>query len=99
MRYVNRTRKKPNPLRRASLPTGSSRYRRQVFLAICDYCAEHGGNPPTLREIMELVGITSTSVANYNVRQLIDMGLLEIKDRKLCVVGATWIPPKLEWGE
>lgn len=70
-----------------------SKYREAVYEAICGYAVDHGGNTPTVRELCEIVGISSTSVAGYNVHQLIKQGLLEIVDRKLVVVGGVWTPP------
>jgi len=74
-------------------PVKPSRYRDKVYRAILAYCGEHGGNTPTIRELMDIVGISSTSVVGYSINQLIDMGLLEVIDRKLVVVGAQWTPP------
>jgi len=73
-----------------------SGYRAKIYATIIDYCAEHGGNAPTIREIMQRTGISSTSVVAYHIHSLIGVGKLDIVDRKLCVVGATWIAPKEE---
>ena len=42
---------------------------------IQNYTQEHG-RPPTIREIGLAVGISSTSVVNYNLTKLVDKGLL-----------------------
>ena len=66
----------------------------RVYRAILDYCADHSGCAPTVREIQEMTGISSTSVVTYHIRILVHLGRLEIRDRKLIVVGATWIAPE-----
>ncbi len=38
---------------------------------------EENQYPPTIREIGEAVGISSTSVVNYNLNKLVDAGLIE----------------------
>lgn len=68
--------------------------RQRVYAAIVEYAAEHGGNTPTIREVCEVCRISSTSVVNYHIQALIDEELLEWRDRKLIVTGATWIPPE-----
>ncbi|MFZ2489360.1 MAG: transcriptional repressor LexA [Anaerolineae bacterium] len=39
--------------------------------------AEENQYPPTIREIGEAVGISSTSVVNYNLNKLVEAGLIE----------------------
>ncbi len=56
------------------MSTLSDRQRR-ILKFIIDYTAEHDF-PPSIREIGERVGITSTSVVNYNLTKLEDMELL-----------------------
>ncbi len=60
---------------------------------ICMYKLFHGGNAPTRREIVERLNLSGPSVAQRTVRELIDLGILEIIDRKLCLIGETWSPP------
>ena len=48
---------------------------RRILSFILDYTAEHDF-PPSIREIGEKVGISSTSVVNYNLTKLEDMDLL-----------------------
>ena len=48
---------------------------RRILTFIIDYTAEHDF-PPSIREIGERVGITSTSVVNYNLTKLEEMELL-----------------------
>lgn len=68
-------------------------YRVKIYQAILDYCAEHTGNTPTIRELCEICQISSTSVVNFHIQKLIDEGWLDWVDRKLIVVGSVWIPP------
>lgn len=49
---------------------------RQMLLFIQEYVAEHG-YPPTIREIGQRLGITSTSVVNYNLNKLKASGAIE----------------------
>ena len=96
MRYKKRSLSRMTTARRpqfVSRPDRPSLHRQNVYRAICLYAVDHGGNCPTVREIMERTGVTSTSVVAYNIRALIEMGRLEIKDRKLVVVGGVWTPP------
>ena len=48
---------------------------RRILVFIMDFTEVHD-YPPTIREIGEEVGITSTSVVNYNLAKLEDMNLL-----------------------
>lgn len=74
-------------------PSRANGYRAKIYRAILDYCAEHGGNTPTIRELCQVCGISSTSVVNHHIQRLIDEGLLDWIDRKLVVIGGVWIPP------
>lgn len=67
--------------------------RDKIYAVIIDYAIEHGGNSPTIREMMGATGISSSSVVAYNVHALVRLGRLEIVDRKLMVCGATWVAP------
>lgn len=67
---------------------------RAVYHCILDYCQEHGGNTPTIREVQQILDLSSSSVAAHYINRLIFAGKLEVCDRKLVVVGGTWIPPK-----
>lgn len=97
MRYLNRVKRRPPPTPWRSKFVARAdreyRYRDRVYAAIVEYAREHNGATPTIREIMTMVGISSTSVAAYSVRLLIDLGKLAIVDRKLIVVGSRWIGP------
>ncbi len=51
--------------------------RQKAILAFIQKYVGEQGRPPTIREIGGAVGITSTSVVNYNLTKLKDRGLLE----------------------
>lgn len=52
-----------------------SERQRAILAFIRQFTQEHGF-PPTIREIGKAVGISSTSVVNYNLAKLEEMGLL-----------------------
>ncbi len=53
-----------------------SKRQQSMLEFIANYISEHT-RPPTIREIGEAVGISSTSVVNYNLTRLEERGLLE----------------------
>lgn len=53
-----------------------SERQQNILRFINEYVNEHG-RPPTIREIGANVGISSTSVVNYNLNKLTEKGLLE----------------------
>jgi repressor LexA len=53
---------------------------RKILAFIEDYLDEHS-YPPTIREIGNEVGISSTSVVNYHLNKLTDAGYIEREDR------------------
>ena len=53
----------------------SDRQRRMLDF-IMQYSRDHG-YPPSIREIGQAVGISSTSVVNYNLNRLVDEGFLD----------------------
>lgn len=69
----------------------------RVMAAIVAHCLAHGGTAPTQRELMELVGLSSTSVVTYHVKRLAAAGLLTLSNRarSLHVTGAVWTPPEM----
>lgn len=81
-------------LENTSLPPGRT---GPVLTTILRYATEHSGMMPTVREIMALAGISSTSVATYHLGKLHDLGLIvladDIRARMIHVPGATWTPP------
>ncbi len=53
-----------------------SETRRAVLFFIVEYLGENG-YPPSIREIQDEVGISSTSVVSYNLDKLAEAGLIE----------------------
>lgn len=51
--------------------------RQQRMYDFIRFFAEENQYPPTIREIGEAVGISSTSVVNYNLNKLVEAGLIE----------------------
>jgi repressor LexA len=51
--------------------------RQQQMIEFIRSFTEENQYPPTIREIGEAVGISSTSVVNYNLNKLVDAGLIE----------------------
>ncbi len=62
------------------MPAELSPRQRRVLDFIRRYIDEHG-YPPTIREICEACEISSTSVANYNLRRLAEAGYIRRSDR------------------
>lgn len=53
----------------------ATRNRDRIYHYLIDYYAEHGV-APSVREIMTGADVSSTSVVTYNLRVLVDTGLL-----------------------
>ena len=53
-----------------------SERQQHMLVFIQEYYQEHL-YPPTIREIGEAVGISSTSVVNYNLNKLVDAGMIQ----------------------
>ena len=64
----------------------------RIFQAIILYKISHHGNSPSIREIGEMAGISSTSVVAYHLKALEKAGLFKRIDRKIDI-GGTWQPP------
>lgn len=67
-----------------------------VLETIVRYSLEHAGRAPTNREIGKLTGISSTSVVNYHLGKLEELGLIRrdaIVGRGIEVIGGVWTPP------
>jgi SOS-response transcriptional repressor LexA len=67
----------------------------QLFRFIVDFKSEHDGNSPTIREIMQACGITSTSVCSYNLKLLARSGRIRlcrdgVRASRIEVVGGHW---------
>lgn len=70
-----------------------------VLITILRYAIEHSGMMQTVREIMALAGLSSTSVAARHLGKLHDLGLIvlsvdDIRSRYIHIPGATWTPPE-----
>ena len=69
-----------------------------LYRYICRYKRLHDGLSPTIREIGDACGISSTSVVNYNLQKLAKAGLIKRygggKTRGIVVVGGEWKGPK-----
>lgn len=74
----------PNPNRKHS--------RQAVFDFIVSYKRANDGNSPSLREIMAACGITSTSLMQFILDNLVDDGLIRIGPgpRNIAVIGGCW---------
>jgi SOS-response transcriptional repressors (RecA-mediated autopeptidases) len=74
--------------------------KRRCYRFILKYKAEHDGNSPTIREIGEGCGVSSTSTVRFHLIGLERMGLIRSfhganKTRKIEVVGGEWLPPRV----
>lgn len=73
--------------------------RRAMYEFILEYKQAHDGNSPSVREIGARLGIESTSMVMYYLRQLEELDLILIssaRSRMIQVVGAQWLPPEVE---
>lgn len=61
--------------------TGNQLSRRTSFILkyIRDYKAGHDGQSPTIRQIGDATGITSTSMVHYYLKALEEMGLIALE--------------------
>ena len=56
--------------------------RQKRILEVLERFQDQNGYPPSIREICEKAGISSTSVVNYYLDQLEEMGIIE-RDRRV----------------
>lgn len=73
--------------------------RAAIYRYILAYKQSHDGNSPSIREIGQVMGIESTSMVMYYLRQLEELDLILIesaRSRAIQVVGGAWIPPEVE---
>src|SRR3990172_2744384 len=61
----------------AGMTKGSLTDRQHRMLSFIQRFGEENGYPPSIREIGSAVGITSTSVVNYNLNRLVEEGYLD----------------------
>lgn len=66
--------------------------REDVLAYIIQYKTANDGNSPTIREIMIVCGISSTSMVSYILRDLQDAGKIRIIEgsRGIMVTGGMW---------
>lgn len=62
-------------MRQSELNKALSPRQREILRYIRDFASEHS-RPPTVREIQAALGISSTSVVDYNLNQLVEKGEL-----------------------
>jgi hypothetical protein len=70
---------------------------REILDYFIQYQERHLGIPPSLREVMEALGLSSTSVARSIVKGMVRDGLLcRVGDGSRCyaVQGGRWLPPE-----
>ena len=87
-------------------PRSLTRRQEALLRYIIRYKSEHDGNSPTVREMMRAVGITSTSIVNYNLlalerrghisRPIADEGNHGSASRSITVVGGRWVYEPVE---
>lgn len=67
-----------------------------LYWAIVAYKQRNDGNAPSLRDLMDVTGIRSTSNVAYLLQKLVALGAIQLdgdKARTIRVIGATWTPP------
>lgn len=69
------------------------RRRRDLLDAIIQYKLTNDGCAPTIRELMALCAIPTTSVVLYHLRCLEREGTIERDGHIIRVTGARWVPP------
>lgn len=65
----------------------------KVFQAIIEYKSSRDGNSPTVRELVDITGISSTSVVEYHLRKLAEQGRISRNPsdaRNITVIGGQW---------
>jgi len=72
--------------------------RQRVYDFIIKYKVDHDGVSPSVSEIGQACGISSTSITRYTLDCLERLGLIKCdygagKSRMIKVVGGRWIPP------
>ena len=85
----------------AHTPRPMTARQRALLRYIIRYKCEHDGTSPTIREMMRAVGITSTSIVNYNLlalerrghisRPIADDGNHGAAARSITVTGGRWV--------
>lgn len=75
-----------DPLRPMALSLRSE----QVLRAVIDFKHEHAGDSPTVREIMSMTGISSTSVVHYHLNHMARMGVITRDGGRIGIPGSVW---------
>lgn len=55
-------------------------WRQAAILRVIRASYERDGRPPTIKELQDATGISTTSVVAYNLRRLQEQGLIRIDD-------------------
>jgi repressor LexA len=63
-------------VKEAKMAKGKLSDRQRRMLAFIEQFSDESGYPPSIREIGKAVGISSTSVVNYNLNRLVEEGYL-----------------------
>ena len=67
---------------------------KNIFDFIVGYKSRNDGNSPTIREIADGCGISSTSVVSYNLLKLAGEGVIALSGggvaRRIEVIGGSW---------
>ncbi len=69
-----------------------------IFEFIVKYKQAHDGNSPTIREIQDACGISTTSLVHYHLGELEQAGWIEVdrfQSRSIQVEGGRWSPGKM----
>ena len=61
-----------------------------LFMFILKYKESHDGNSPTYREMAKGIGVKSTNTVWVYIQDMIKADVLEVRDKKLCVVEGKW---------
>jgi repressor LexA len=63
-------------MKEAKMAKGKLSDRQRRMVDFIQHFSDENGYPPSIREIGKAVGITSTSVVNYNLNRLVEEGYL-----------------------
>jgi len=66
------------PAKAPELKTRALPWRQEAILRAIGANYRRDGRPPTVQEILDATGITTTSVVAYNLRRLQEKGLIRI---------------------
>lgn len=79
--------------------TGLSVRAAKMLDFITQYKQAHDGNAPTLREIGDAAGVSSTSLISYYIDELARAGKIRragLAARQIELIGGRYIPPGVE---